>query len=82
MVAYYSKKLPEAVQRYSISKLELTDIMAMLQHLHICLEMLTVRYRVPEFPHSSATFNIILGSHILASPEVLQGALADSTCPT
>ena len=41
-----------------------------------------VRYRVPEFPHSSATFNIILGSHILASPKVLQGALGDSTCPT
>ena len=28
MVAYYSKKLPEAVQRYSISELELTGIMA------------------------------------------------------
>ena len=25
-----------------------------------------VRYRVPEFPHSSATFNIILGSRIQA----------------
>ena len=24
----------------------------------------SVRYRVPKFPHSSATFNIILGSHI------------------
>ena len=31
----------------------------------------TVRYHVPKFPHSSATFNIILGSCILASPEVL-----------
>ena len=39
------------------------------------------RYCVPEFPHSSATFNIILGFHILTSPEVLQGALGDSTCP-
>ena len=28
LVAYYSKKLPEAVQRYSISELELTDIKA------------------------------------------------------
>ena len=27
-------------------------------------------YHVPKFPHSSATFNIILGSRILASPEV------------
>ena len=27
-----------------------------------------VRYRVPKFPHSSATFNIISGSRILASP--------------
>ena len=36
----------------------------------------------PEFPHSSATFNIILGSRILTSPEVLQGTLGDSTCPT
>ena len=41
-----------------------------------------VRYHVPEFPRSSATFNIILGFHILASPEVLQGALGDSICPT
>ena len=41
-----------------------------------------VRYCVPKFPHSSATFNIILGSRILASPEVLQGALGDSACPT
>ena len=40
-----------------------------------------VRYHVPEFPHSSATFNIILGSHILTSPKVLQGSLGDSTCP-
>ena len=40
------------------------------------------RYRVPEFPHSSATFNIISGFRILASPKVLQGALGDSTCPT
>ena len=39
------------------------------------------RYRVPEFPHSSATFNIISGSHILASSKVLQGALGDSACP-
>ena len=39
------------------------------------------RYRVPEFPHSSATFNIISGFHILASPKVLQGAFGDSTCP-
>ena len=37
---------------------------------------------VPKFPHSSATFNIILGSHILTSPKVLQGSLGDSTCPT
>ena len=36
----------------------------------------------PKFPHSSATFNIILGSHILTSPEVLQGALGDNACPT
>ena len=42
---------------------------------------LHVRYCVPEFPHSSATFNIILGFHILASPEVLQGSLGDSACP-
>ena len=42
----------------------------------------SVRYRVPKFPHSSATFNIISGSRILTSPEVLQGALGDSTCPT
>ena len=28
LVAYYSKKLPEAFQRYSISELELTGIMA------------------------------------------------------
>ena len=41
-----------------------------------------VRYHVPKFPHSSATFNIILGSRILASPKVLQGSLGDSTCPT
>ena len=40
------------------------------------------RYRVPEFPHSSATFNIISGSRILISPKVLQGALGDSACPT
>ena len=40
-----------------------------------------VRYCVPKFPHSSATFNIILASHILASPKVLQGSLGDSTCP-
>ena len=26
----------------------------------------SVRYHVPKFPHSSATFNIILGSHIQA----------------
>ena len=32
------------------------------------------RYRVPKFHHSSATFNIILGFCILASPKVLQGA--------
>ena len=35
----------------------------------------------PKFPHSSATFNIILGSHILASSEVLQGSLGDCACP-
>ena len=35
------------------------------------------RYRVPEFPHSTATFNIISGFRILASPKVLQGALGD-----
>ena len=40
-----------------------------------------VRYHVPEFPHSSATFNIISGFHILTPPKVLQGALGDSTCP-
>ena len=28
LIAYYSKKLPEAVERYSISELELTGIMA------------------------------------------------------
>ena len=28
MIAYYSKKLPEAVERYSISELELTGVMA------------------------------------------------------
>ena len=39
------------------------------------------RYRVPKFPHSSATFNILSGFHILASPKVLQGAFGDSTCP-
>ena len=39
------------------------------------------RYRVPKFPHSSATFNIISGFRILASPKVLQGALGDSACP-
>ena len=41
-----------------------------------------VRYHVPKFPHSSATFNIILGSRILASPKVLQGSLGNSACPT
>ena len=46
------------------------------------LKQRIVRYNVPKFPHSSATFNIILGSHILASPEVLQGSLGDSTFPT
>ena len=30
-----------------------------------------VRYCVPKFPHPSATFNIISGFHILASPKVL-----------
>ena len=40
-----------------------------------------VRYRVPKFPHSSATFNIISGFRILTSPKVLQGALGDSACP-
>ena len=39
------------------------------------------RYHVPEFPHSSATFNIISGFCILASPKVLQGAFGDSACP-
>ena len=39
------------------------------------------RYRVPKFPHSSATFNILSGFHILASPKVLQGAFGDSACP-
>ena len=48
----------------------------------IAFNQVTVRYRVPEFPHSSVTFNIILGSCILASPKVLQGSLGDSTCPT
>ena len=28
LIAYYSKKLPEAVERYSISELELTGVMA------------------------------------------------------
>ena len=37
-----------------------------------------VRYHVPKFPHSSATFNIILGSHFLTSPKVLQGVLGNS----
>ena len=27
---------------------------------------IVVRYHVPEFPHSSATFNVIVGSHIQA----------------
>ena len=40
------------------------------------------RYRVPKFPHSSATFNIISGFCILASPKVLQGAFGNSACPT
>ena len=35
----------------------------------------------PEFPYSSATFNIISGSRILASAEVLQGVLGNSTWP-
>ena len=35
------------------------------------------RYHVPEFPHSSATFNIISGFHILVSPKVLQGAFGE-----
>ena len=39
------------------------------------------RYRVPKFPHSSATFNILSGFRILVSPKVLQGAFGDSTCP-
>ena len=39
------------------------------------------RYSVPKFPHSSATFNILSGFHILVSPKVLQGAFGDSTCP-
>ena len=39
------------------------------------------RYCVPEFPHSSATFNILSGFHILASPKVLQGAFGNNTCP-
>ena len=47
--------------------------------LPICIHF--VRYRVPEFPHSSATFNIILGSRILTSPKVLQGSLGNSACP-
>ena len=41
----------------------------------------SVRYCVPKFPHSSVTFNIILGSCILTSFKVLQGALGNSTCP-
>ena len=41
LVAYYSKKLTEAVQRYSISELELTGLLLMLQHSNIYLEMLT-----------------------------------------
>ena len=45
------------------------------------LQSFLVRYCVPKFPHSSATFNIISGFRILTSPEVLQGALGDSTCP-
>ena len=44
-------------------------------------DLVSVRYCVPEFPHSSATFNIILGSCILAFPEVLQGSLGNSACP-
>ena len=39
------------------------------------------RFSVPEFPHSSATSNIISGSRTLASPEVPQGALGDRACP-
>ena len=46
------------------------------------LDNLCDRYRVPEFPHSSATFNILSGFHILASPKVLQGAFGDGACPT
>ena len=49
-----------------------------MRRFYFCLG---VRYRVPEFPHSSATFNIILGSCFLTSPEVLQGSLGDSACP-
>ena len=48
----------------------------------ICQKLYTDRYRVPKFPHSSATFNIISGFRILTSPKVLQGALGDSACPT
>ena len=46
------------------------------------LTQLCDRYRVPKFPHSSATFNIISGFCIPASPKVLQGAFGDSACPT
>ena len=42
-----------------------------------------VRYCVPEFPHSSATLNIITGSHIQAFFwKSYKGSLGDSTCPT
>ena len=40
------------------------------------------RYHVPEFPHSSATFNINSGLRVLASPKVLQRACSNSACPT
>ena len=57
------------------------DITGYEEPIHLLTAEVVDRYRVPEFPHSSATFNIISGSHILASPKVLQGAFGNSACP-
>ena len=52
------------------------------QNVYICPPTPHVdRYCVLKFPHSSATFNILSGFHILASPKVLQGVFGDSACP-
>ena len=62
------------------SSLAMSTIFFLLKYAP--LAMPNDRYCVPEFPHSSATFNILSGSCILASPKVLQGAFGDSACPT